>query len=420
MENENDIQVDNDEVLVKCTDCASECNFDDMTEVASGDMVCEACLANEYAYVESTEEWHHISRVGYCNDDQCNILEEDQVTCNHCGDTYHHENTAGVNCGGDIETVCNGCIENSGEYAVPGDAYDYYHIDCLHYDELDGEYYVEPRNTSLRCYSTNVFDVVGKKVLYKGSEYNKAANRLVFGVELETDTRDYASANDIAEQVLANTDFSEIGICKDDGSVDGPELVTVPGDLHAHDSTIDWDAYTEELRPIARGHHASGVGMHVHINKGAMSMLTLGKMLVFANASNNSHLLSVIAQRDITATSWCKTDPYKYPTVGKAGDSAIKRDGGKYSILNVTRWTVECRMFQSNLQPERIRKNIEFCHALVTWCAQTSVKDVSSFQADILFRNFVQAERKTYPNLSKFLRDRLQDITSQQLNLEVA
>jgi hypothetical protein len=74
--------------------------------------------------------------------------------------------------------------------------------------------------------------------------------------------------------------------------------------------------------------------------------------------------------------------------------------GSRYDILNVGPNTVEVRMFRGNLRPDRVIKNIEFCHALVVYCQGASIKQLESWKN---FSRWLIEHRGEYPALVKFL-----------------
>ncbi len=110
--------------------------------------------------------------------------------------------------------------------------------------------------------------------------------------------------------------------------------------------------------------------MHVHINKASLTSLQIGKMLVFLNSAAMSQWITAIAQRE--SNGYCERSQKKV-TDGKCAS------GGRYDIANVAQTTVEIRMFRGSLLTDRVLKNIEFCHALVTYCRDTSIKVIEQW-----------------------------------------
>lgn len=226
---------------------------------------------------------------------------------------------------------------------------------------------------------------------------NWARDALVFGVELEMEGGG-ASASDVV-RALGGKEGDRF-ILKEDGSLDdsGVELVTVPMSLADHRKY--WSGIlTERLHAVAHsGEGTSRCGMHVHINRGAVSPLTLGKMLVMANSEDATmvRLMETVAQRKMS--SWAKRSTKKL-TDGKRPES-----DDRYEIINISgRYpTAEVRMFRGNLRAERVIKNLEFCHALVTYCRDTSIQVIEDAPA---FARWLVKNRHYYPALVKFLAD---------------
>lgn len=226
-----------------------------------------------------------------------------------------------------------------------------------------------------------------------------ARDALVFGVELEMEG-DGASASAVID-ALGGDIKGDRFILKTDGSLDdsGVELVSVPMSLDAHRKY--WgDILTARLHAVAHsGEGTSSCGMHVHINRGALSPLTLGKMLVMANSEspNMVRIMETVSQRRMC--SWAKRSAKKF-TDGKSAES-----DDRYEVINISgrHPTAEVRMFRGNLRAERVIKNVEFCHALVTYCKDTSLRYVEDAPR---FATWLVKNRHHYPMLVKFLADK--------------
>jgi hypothetical protein len=180
-----------------------------------------------------------------------------------------------------------------------------------------------------------------------------------------------------------------------DGSLNtsGVELITNPYTLEFHQTKFGWADLLEKVKGIGKsGVGTDACGMHVHCNRAAISALTLGKMLVFANSNENRALLATVAQR--SNSSYARAYP-KRITDGKQ-----VRGASRYDCLNITAATIEFRIFRGNLRPERVLKNIEFCHAVVTYCATASIK---ACQTSMDFIQWLDKNRGPYKNLVRFL-----------------
>ena len=183
-------------------------------------------------------------------------------------------------------------------------------------------------------------------------------------------------------------------VLEHDGSLNetGVELVTCPYTLDFHQKQFGWDKLLEAVRPIAQsGKGTRACGMHVHVNRKALSALTLGKMLVFINATKNSRLVVKVAQRD--SDRWAERYEKKI-TQGK------DRNSDKYQAMHLSERTVEFRIFRGNLRPERVLKNIEFVHSVVIYCKGASIQELDKPEG---YYAWLFKHRGTYRNLVKFL-----------------
>lgn len=267
-------------------------------------------------------------------------------------------------------------------------------------DEDSGEYYLRSARRGTLAplnYSANPLD-------FHPWDGRNASNALVFGVELEMEPTRGNSQSTLCKLLGVQGDGSTF-ILKSDGSLtEGVELVTTPLTLDQHkdpNGVMPWAKVLNKVNAESRAKSGKGTehcGIHIHINKKALSALTIGKMLVFLNSETLSPLISIIAQRG--SGSYCKRDSKK-----KIIDGGVTRGADRYDIMNISvnHPTCEVRMFKGNLRPERVLKNIEFCHALVMYCRQTSMQDLSDWGN---FSRWLLQNRGVYDNLVQFLIDK--------------
>ena len=276
------------------------------------------------------------------------------------------------------DEVCGECQRDPGDCGCSTDT-----------DESSDD---EELDSYSNLYQYNV-DVIRKC----GWPAQNAKNALVFGVELELEAVRTGSRSDHTQSTLVDllggpraTKF----ICKSDGSLtNGVELVTLPFTLDQHRKEFGWAELMKRIAGKAKsGAGTDHCGIHVHINRAALSPFLIGKMGVFANNSTMSALISAIAQR--SANDYCSRDSKKKVTDGD------KRTGHRYDILNIGPRTVEVRMFRGNLRPDRIIKNIEFCHSMVIYCRDCSVQELDSWSN---YTQWLIKRRGEYPNLVRFL-----------------
>jgi hypothetical protein len=122
------------------------------------------------------------------------------------------------------------------------------------------------------------------------------SDALCFGVELEMEAKRGHNWSELV-QALGGKDGNGSFLLKSDGSLDnGVELVTLPFTLEDHQSYFNWKEVLEQVRPIAHsGEGTTNCGIHIHINRAALTPLVLGKMLVFVNATHNVNFIKMVS-----------------------------------------------------------------------------------------------------------------------------
>lgn len=270
--------------------------------------------------------------------------------------------------------------------------------DCDAY--YDGENSEELGEEADICeYGTNIIGMYGWPA-------NNAQEALVFGVELEVEPFEYS---DEAQCELANALGGRKGfvdkafILAGDGSLThGVEIITQPQTLEQHHTgaLVPWREISKRLQ-AAKARSGAGTencGMHVHINKAALSALTVGKMLVLINSDSMRGLVETVAQRS--------ANNYAQRKAKKITDAL--GEGEHYDALNIgtEHDTLELRIFRGNTRHSRIMKNIEFAHALCIYCRDASMLEVTQPEK---MRAWIAARASQYPNLSKFLTEHTED-----------
>jgi hypothetical protein len=357
----------------QCADCSGTEDIDDGHELSNGDRVCESCYE---AYF----------RCGHCEEDaprtERQRTESGRGICDRCQSRHYTYSNIQACYISDDSTVT---FQDSDEVVSESWAENY------GYQSDSGDWYQDERNmprTGLHAYEENVLNwcEYNRKLVEEGA--------LLFGVELEMEPTGRADQSDLIEALggITGTKF----ILKEDGSLDGGvELVTIPLSLEDHTARFGWEAVLDPLRSIAKsGADTENCGMHVHINKAALSSLQIGKMLVFLNSTAMRDQVTTIAQRE--SNTFCRRSDKKF-TDGRTTSEY------RHDIANVGLATVEIRMFRGNLRADRVFKNIEFCHALVLFCRDASLTQIERWEE---FAAWLLKRRSQYPHLVSFLAEK--------------
>lgn len=204
-----------------------------------------------------------------------------------------------------------------------------------------------------------------------------------FGIELELKAHEGEATT--LRQVAEDAGF----IAERDGSLDderGVEIVGPP--LTFAENTRRWCDLLDKLRGHAVGWDAgTGYGMHVSINRNALSTYHQGKILVFIHG--NKGLCEEIAGRK--EVHWAAYHEKRLA-------EAKRTSGDKYEAAALRGCDrIEVRIFRSTLKPEGFLRNLEFCASVVEFTRDAGIRELD----DITFRAWLGEPRirKAYPNL---------------------
>lgn len=244
----------------------------------------------------------------------------------------------------------------------------------------------ESRHYEIHNYSTRV------PSLLKFKAKKVSTDTLYLGCELEFETTDRESA-----RLKVGKALKDHAIMKSDGSIrNGFEVVTCPATLD-----IQLEVFSKFYADLpGELRNATNVGMHVHVSRKPLSLLTVGKLTAFMNNVNNKKFIEYVAGRN--SNGYCNLDASRtvtYPWTHQNG-------GARYNTLNLTnRETIEFRIFSTPLTFQEFASKVQFCQALVDYCKPAnlslSIKDV------INFKNFIAwltPRRKDYPELITSLK----------------
>jgi len=242
-------------------------------------------------------------------------------------------------------------------------------------------------------YGTNIIKMLGFPSV-------TAKDALCFGVELEMVPKMNNHHQNVVDTLGGKWVPERPYILCRDGSLGdaGVEMITLPFTLAAHksDRYMPWKATLAGLRHVAMsGKNTKVCGMHVHINRRALSQLQMGKMLVVVNAPEMQELICCIAQRN--------DGGYAHRKFAKISDGKFI-EGTHFDALNIatSKGTCELRIFRGNLRYERVMKNLEFTEALCAYAAQQSMQLLTN---PALLVEWIHSHAGHYPYLSRFLTE---------------
>lgn len=307
-------------------------------------------------------------------------------TCEDCGELFIEDDLQSTI---DDEQVCTGCRENNYTFSdyheswVPNHraveardqdghrcVIDERSTDCFHFDDELGVYihedYEPPRARVIRGYheSKSYFQ-------HLHDDWSTSHNRF-FGVELEvecTGSRDPETVASAIHQRVNGGQFGRRVFFERDGSLsNGFELITQPMSLPELRATFEFLRDGAELDGV-RSHRTTTCGLHVHVSRTGLSNLTVARAVTFVNDPGNDAFITAIARR--YNTGFCNIREKQLETAHLPGD--------RYEAVNLTgRSTVEFRIFRGSLKFEAVVAAVEFCHALLEFCAQPSTSSLNA------------------------------------------
>lgn len=327
--------------------------------------------------------------------------------CEWCNEVVLYDAIERVGC----DDVCEECIDN---HTVSCESYHCgtrIHVDdsvyrdgsyyCQECDPGDDEYSDGDGIIESYCHTTATTDarfrfrdwsVTGITV-----HRNVPAKFPALGFELETNTDDYTKRVDAARFMLEDVDDNYL-IIKEDGSVSGFEMVTMPADYRAHLELFPW----HKLRKLSTDYAmrswngGTGCGLHVHISKSAFNSAHIYRFVNFHD--HNAYQLTRLAGRE--SDQWARFGKYDYENRLRQARGLDRTD--RYVAVNTQpRDTYELRYFRGSLNPNTVKGVLEFVHALWLFTRDLTVHDVRNGALLTMdkFIEFARDHDSDYPDL---------------------
>lgn len=297
-----------------CGDCGLWFAMDDMEPEHGGELICESCRNEHYRWSEFHDCWVH----------------EDRAVS---------------------------AISRRGREIVIHEDTDGFHYDeereCLVSDEYEPP---EPPSIIRQYHSSK------PHFCARPDEWTARFNRFL-GVELEVEcgSRDPGEVADAIHERVNGGEFGRSLFFEHDGSLtNGFEMISQPMSLPALREAFGFLRSSELLSGV-RSHRTTTCGLHVHVGRSGLSNVTIARAVTFVNDPQNDAFITALARR--YNTSYCKVEEKDIEVAHLAGD--------RYEAINLTgRATIEFRIFRGSLKFEAVIAAIEFCHALLEFCAR--------------------------------------------------
>ena len=310
-----------------CSVCGKEENRYEMVKL-EGEWYCTDCLEKMFFYCEEHRDYEPIEELIAFIDVYDNGLtmcrkayEEKYYVCDDCGMPVRKNDTYNVS--GD-KHICPKCFE---ERKV-----------IKHYHHSHGS----ERNF-----------------------FGNPVNGIYFGLEIESEAREYEDLNSIASEVRNGIGKDKVHF-EEDGSLDnGFETITEPMSYEFMKNNRIVEGITSLLD--CNGMYASErCGLHIHITRTEEVDRKIPKILSFLE-SNKEDIIIFSRRDEDSFHEWCEfyTDEHTL-TAYEAERICLRPQGRRHMCINLTNSnTIEFRCFAGTLNAKTIYGCIEFILALL-------------------------------------------------------
>ena len=369
-----------------CCDCnseASDCNWcsrltadDDLVEVQDDGRYCPKCIEerchqcpqcddtllseNSSTNTVHTSGTNHRATEEWC--DSCN--SNDTWECASCNNTFS-DSVSDYDVVGEGK-YCERCVDNHAERCAVCDLYYLSSDDHSHDPQTDEiESYHASKNRGFTPLDSPWIRRQPKPPVY-------------FGVELEVEVINGPKPKYVQQVVdsLGGRGEDEFiaGIEADSSVRTGFEIVTNPAGLDLHRKY--W--LQADLSGLQSHNATVSCGLHVHMTRNAITPLTLGRMVAFANADANRTFMVTFCRRE--SPDYARFSPgrpvtYPYRTERRGTRLVPVRRYGtdRYEVFNLQNdETIEFRLPKGTTKLTTIIATVEFCNALIRFCETVS------------------------------------------------
>ena len=319
-------------------------------------------------------------------------------SCHNCGDFFSFDNGGGYAYNED--PICESCCETD---------YTWHESEDTYVANGDTDTYDDSSYDGIYSYDANPLHYLPNKLCTKSQENLPPSAAPLLGVELELEKKRETPSNAPAQTA---EEVKNWAILKSDGRLcDGFEIVTAPATMEYHFSGRNgispWEEFFTGSSRYYKSFTTDTCGVHVHVDRKALTPLQIGKIIQFMNYRPNYDEIMKIAGRGIT--TYCELQSphlFRFALQGNLGS----QERTKYSWVNVGKSeTIEFRLFKGNLRKSGLFRYIEFTQACIEFCKEMSFRH-------LLFLNFCRwisepNNRARFKHLYAFMKDRWHSVT---------
>ena len=239
---------------------------------------------------------------------------------------------------------------------------------------------------------------------------NRSNEAKYFGLEVETEYNGNEEEKIEAIENINSKEYREQIYLKQDGSLNnGIEIITHPFTYEFLKSNKFKLFEFINSNIIGNGFGSfkhNTTGTHIHLSKNHFNnKLHLLKFILFFK-QNYWNIFNRISERRSKhqVKYFCRN--IKKTELRRATNGTLC-NRTRYTMLNITSNTIECRIFQANLRSDRILKNIEFLKCLIEFTELEKIN--KNFTSWSKFKVFVN--NSSYENLKQFLTIKKRKVT---------
>lgn len=183
-------------------------------------------------------------------------------------------------------------------------------------------------------------------------------------------------------------------VLKEDGSVNGVEIVTAPASLRLHRNR--WEPFFKELPKEFLPN--TNCGLHIHLSRAPLTTDQQWAINEFINCDENEEFILKVAGRDYRKHQYCGKKR-------KSKDEMKRAFDNHHDAVSVSekKPTLEVRIFASTRDYKTFITRLEFVAALTHFVQNGKWTDKSLKVSDL--QTFVRSYALTYPQFSEFMKE---------------
>lgn len=347
--------------IFKCESCENHFSLTAQKEAPDGRKLCQRCFDHEY------------------------------IVCGGCNQVTSRSNNRYYN----SRYYCQPCFEQRFQMCASCETAVRREDVRLHNGQPHCRHCYQQANRAIHEYSFTPIPLSFNKMAWENTTF--------LGIELEVEcNNDNGEWNDQAimfRDFLSAHDCADKFYFKEDGSIEGYEIVSHPFTLQYAHKHLNFKKMLEYLRKNDYTSYDNGhCGLHVHVGRNCFSTLEIYKLRAFF--AHNARQIDKFSAREGKNMSYCQFEHLDKRQVLSTYQQ------GRYWALNLNtrdHSTVEFRVFRGTLKYDRFMASLKFVYALIDFVKCTGLARLMKGNSWGLFREYVEGNGE-YKFLSDYLK----------------